>query len=361
MKSGRSGFPLVALVVGMLGCGPTGLAVVLPPADDPERHTRAPEGDLGGSGWQWQGNWGGFCGTPVSRSLFLTARHVGGSVGQSFTLNGEAYRTVARLIDPDPKSDLVLWKVCGAFPDWAPLAGGDGPSAGDRCVVFGRGLARGGEVTVTNEGEAVLRGWTWGANDGRLRWGLNTISTNGSLYLEATFDAASGSDEAMLAGGDSGGGLFVQQDGEWRLAGIHYAVDGPFRYGEGSPAFMAALFDRRGLEEQQQDGSWKGFLAEAGPRPVAFYSTSVLARRAWIESVLAAPATPEWPTVESAPTPGGPFAVVVDVTPVEGREAFRLSGQPPTGFFRLNSCLATEILQLLAVDGGMELRWRWLE
>ena len=124
---------------------------------------------------------------------------------------------------------------------------------------------------------------------------------------------------------------------------------------------MAALFDRRGLEEQQEDGSWKGFPAEAGPRPVSFYSTSVLARRAWIESVLAAQATPQLPTVESASEPEGPFEVVGDATPVEGREAFRLSGQLPVAFFRLNSCLATEILQLLPVDGGMELRWRWLE
>lgn len=48
----------------------------------------SPGGAPAGSGWQYEGKWGSFLGTPISPNLFITAGHVGGSIGQSFTYNG---------------------------------------------------------------------------------------------------------------------------------------------------------------------------------------------------------------------------------------------------------------------------------
>ena len=61
-------------------------AIIL--ADQWYRNKSAPTGTFSGSGWQWQGNWGAFTGTPIGRSYFITASHVGGAVGQSLLLNG---------------------------------------------------------------------------------------------------------------------------------------------------------------------------------------------------------------------------------------------------------------------------------
>src|SRR5262245_1407510 len=73
-----------------------------------QRNTTAPYGSWGGylvnSGWQWEGNWGNFLGTPISSKHFITAGHVGGWVGQTFTLNGTTYTTTAMY--DDPSSDL---------------------------------------------------------------------------------------------------------------------------------------------------------------------------------------------------------------------------------------------------------------
>jgi len=44
----------------------------------PTRNTSAPSSMLYNSGWQWEGKWGGFLGTPIAPNYFITAGHVGG-------------------------------------------------------------------------------------------------------------------------------------------------------------------------------------------------------------------------------------------------------------------------------------------
>src|SRR5436190_24305988 len=59
------------------------------------------------SGWQYEGSWGSFLGTPISSNLFITAGHVGGAVGQALVYNGASYTTTASY--DDPNSDLRIW------------------------------------------------------------------------------------------------------------------------------------------------------------------------------------------------------------------------------------------------------------
>src|SRR5437763_13867716 len=84
------------------------VAVLFYATADPAHNTNAPTGALTNSGWQYQGAWGPYLGTPVAARYFVTASHVGGAVGDVFHFRGIDYPTTA-LFD-DPNSDLRLWR-----------------------------------------------------------------------------------------------------------------------------------------------------------------------------------------------------------------------------------------------------------
>lgn len=345
----RALHPVAGLVLGAGAVCGGARAMVFLATDDPAHNTTEPAGELAGSGWQWQGNWRGFVGTPIAPEWFITARHLAGSVGELFHFAGASYRTTA--VFPDPASDLALWRVCGRFPTFAPLYGGH-DEVGRECVMFGRGRARGAPVVVTNEaGEAVLRGWEWGGGSGTLRWGRNHVAAlepygeTPDGLLSATFDENGGPDEAMLTGGDSGGGFFIRRDGRWELAGVAFAVEGPFRLGMDTESLHAALFDKAGLFVQE-DGVWTRVPWQAEPQPAAFYASRIAARRDWILATLAAnpePAGP--PELQAAANVTGPY-VTVTATADPAAQTLRLPVPAETAFYRLVACRATRVLGL---------------
>jgi len=80
-------------------------AVILFRTANPAANTTAPTGGLSGSGWQFEGLWGAFLGTPISpHFFFLSAKHVG-QAGASFTFDGSPYTLVREF--GDPNSDLA--------------------------------------------------------------------------------------------------------------------------------------------------------------------------------------------------------------------------------------------------------------
>jgi len=248
-----------------------------------------PGGTFANSGWQWQGSWGGFLGTPIGPHHFITAAHVGGSTNQMFQLNGVDYQPL-RMFD-DPETDLRIWQVREAFTSYAPLYRSSN-ELGHTLVVFGRGVGRGTEVLVTNAAIARVQGWRWGSSDGLVHWGANSVSRIrtgpagvGSL-LSASFDSGAGSNEAHMAGGDSGGGVFIAGDGVWKLAGINFAVDGRFNYTNSGPGFDGALFDVGGLYVGDP-ATWSFAPNQSADVPSAFYATRISQRADWIECVLA--------------------------------------------------------------------------
>ena len=215
-------------------------AVLFYSTAEANHNTTAPTGTLTNSGWESQGFWGNFLGTTVAPQYFITAEHVGGSVGNVFTFQGVDYWTSAVFDDPD--SDLRIWRINGRFPLWTELYTKN-DEVGKDVVVFGRGTQRGDEVTVSKPNGSTLKGWRWGAADGRQRWGQNqvgSIVTNGvgqigggtgigvGELLELPFNAGAGADEAALSEGDSAAGVFIKDGSAWKLAGINYAVDGPY-------------------------------------------------------------------------------------------------------------------------------------
>lgn len=261
-------------------------AVILYGTADPGANTTAPIGPLANSGWQYQGQFGSFLGTVIASNYFVTAKHIGGSVGQPFTFNNVAYTTTA--VFPDPSSDLQVWQVSGAFPIHAPLyASAPGTEVNLSLVVFGRGTQRGNSVFVGNDSH--LGGWLWGGSDAVQRWGTNVIGeivkddSFGPL-VRVPFDNNAGPNEAHLSVGDSGGAVFVFNPvtSEWELAGINLGVDGSFSTSSsGTNPFNAALFDTTGLFLQSVSVPW-----DPAPNPSAFYSTEIAVHRRFIESVV---------------------------------------------------------------------------
>lgn len=283
--------------------------------DDPAHNTERPTAELADSGWQWQGHWRGFGGTPIASYLFLTAGHVGGEVGDEFALGENRHLATARFLDSE--SDLAIWQVSSPFSSYAPLFRGF-DEAGQECVLFGRGLGRG----VAVEAGGILKGWRWGASSGALRWGRNIITEvvqepGHAALLALAFDQTGLSDEASWTGGDSGSGLFLREAGEWRLAGVAFAVDGPWRLEAEGESFSAALLDQGGLWRQDDGGSWELVPTCPYPQPTRSYATRVSSRLAWVSGIVSRWGdTPGPPLVESSADPAGEWqlelAAVVD-------------------------------------------------
>ena len=89
------------------------------------------------------------------------------------------------------------------------------------------------------------------------------------------------------------------EDGVWKLAGVHYGVDGPYGYTSGGSTFNAALSDRGGMYR-----SGVLFADNAADNPGVAYSTSIAPNLSWINSVVAVP-VPEPGTVALMALGGG--------------------------------------------------------
>jgi hypothetical protein len=312
------GLPIFCLLLA-LGWAGRSDAVIFLETDDPQHHTSTP-GD--NSGWQYEGKFNGFLGVPIAPHFFITAKHFYGTVGDIFYFHGDSYVTIA--YHPSPSTtDLMIWEVRHdkPFPVCAPLSSGV-VDIGATATVFGRGTQRGAAVVVSGES----KGWQWGTYDYVVRWGRNTVVNKwidpkyGEL-LYCNFDNPGIADECHLSDKDSGGGLFVLEDGLWRLAGVNFTVDGPFRTGPEGTAFHAALYDMGGLQYLDGDPPvWINREEQAANIPAAFYCSRISAAMPWITSVapeagsLAPESYSAWqrlyftPAQIATPTTTGPLA-----------------------------------------------------
>lgn len=347
---------MAGFVVGLL-VPQTCPALIFCETGDPAYNTTAPTGELAGSGWELQGRWRSFLGTPIARNLFITAKHVGGAPGELFSFQGTDYTVIEAFADP--QSDLRIFKVCGLFPAYAGLYSRS-DELGKRVVLFGRGTRRGAEV----QGPALigeeLKGWRWGTPDGVLRWGENVVSTNvaaglgtGAL-LGLDFNANGGPNEAHFSSGDSGGAVFIQDGGGWKLAGINYAVDGPFNTTNQGAGFNAALFDAGGMfVTNSVTGGWDELPESPLDLPSAAYATRISSRLDWINSIIAQHALESLvPVLESTENLGVEFAEHQGHAVDEPNRQIRLAA--PAGnnlFLRLRGCLVYKILSTWRENG----------
>lgn len=274
------------LIAALLLIATSAHAVILYRSGDPNENTTAPAGADANSGWQYEGDWGGFLGTPFAPHHFLSAAHIGDAGNSILVYQSVTYHVIDSTYDA--QSDLVIWKVAEEFPTFAPLYART-DEVGRRVIAIGRGTQRGAPLFLS----AALKGWDWGAGDAVRRWGENTFSgvvpfgANNDL-LFANFDQAGLPNECHLSVGDSGGAAFVNDGSAWKLAGIHYSVDGYFYTNAmGDGEFIAALFDARGYHNQ--DGDNYPLIEGAAAVPTAFYSTRISTRLPWICRTIAEP------------------------------------------------------------------------
>lgn len=282
-----------AAVIPLLFSALTLDAVILYRTGDPAANTSEPTGTLAGSGWNCQGTFGGFLGTAIAPEFFVTADHIG-MQSDVFVYQGKSYSIIASI--KDPESDLRIYQVSEPFPSFAPLYTATNEN-GKQLVAFGKGTQR-GEPIITN---GVLNGWRWGAWDSVQRWGQNVVDQADERYIRAAFNQNGLTNEAHLTGGDSGGGIFINDNGIWKLAGIAYAVSGPF-FTE-TETVDAAIFDERGLYSSSARTT---VVTGSSPKPSYFYATRISQRITWINSIIYPNGVPEptpTPTPSTTPAP----------------------------------------------------------
>jgi len=181
----------------------------------------------------------------IGNGYVLTAAHTYGPT--SVILDGVGYSvdTSFSAISFTPL-DVRLYKILNppALP-LIPLPDAADGDLGTTCTMIGWGKGKGAIVTD--------KGWQWGDDSTKAkRWGTNTTqSTTMQLsYLAYSYNATytlfnagrvnlTGQTEASAAMSDSGGGLFQQFAGTWKLAGLLTLAN----YDTGLYPNGAALYD----------------------------------------------------------------------------------------------------------------------
>lgn len=243
----------IAIVGGVVGLGAGSAHAVIQYSTDQRNTAPAPD-SIAFPAWQWQGVFGSFLATAIGPNHIVTAQHTLGDPGnlvRDFHYNGMVFQT-----DPtfngvgyasDPDSDLLVFRVTESLPAWATLYTSN-DEQNKALVTVGRGTQRGEPLLVNG----VQKGWLWGADDRVQSWGQNQLIApvadfENGLGEMLRFDFSATAGDTALSQGDSGGGTFVQHNGQWKLAGINYAAEAQFKLTVGGTTLFASVYDRSGL------------------------------------------------------------------------------------------------------------------
>lgn len=267
---------LCLFVAGFFASIRPAFAIIL--VNGPEaRNLTAPTGAYANSGWQLLGSWGGVLGTPIAPHFFVSAKHAGfPSDGTLHTVSGD-YTVINAFYDAS--SDLALYKVAQIFTDFAPIYKGSTETTLGDAVLYGNGTDRGSPLLVNG----TQQGWNWGAADFQRSWGTNAVSdivdfgpSLGDLMIFTVDQQTSPSTEGAVTGWDSGGPVFVRDNGVWKLAGINYGVE--TYSGDGVNGIEATAWDTRGL--YVFNGSGYDFVPSSltAPQPGVFGATRISSR-----------------------------------------------------------------------------------
>ena len=223
---------LAGVVLCALAVGPAAGVVLHPPSGGGQEQVPPGQRPSDAVVGRWDGT--GSC-VAIGPSRVLTTRHQHGEVGLTVEIDGVAY-VVSRYFS-HPRADLRLAELTlgGAPANLSeyvePYRQSDEVS--QVLVIGGYGLGRGQELQT--DGMTYAYQWAPGPND-TLRWGRNRVDGTSTAYggyttkvLVADFDDVGGGGhvtyEAALGDHDSGGGWFVNDGGQWKLAGLSRGVE----------------------------------------------------------------------------------------------------------------------------------------
>ena len=175
------------------------------------------------------GQFGGASAVAVGSNVFLTAKHVGGTIGSIFTLPAfsESFIVTGRYNDPD--ADFSVLSVAGTLPGYYSITTQNVVSNNAQITMVGYG------PTGTTNGAG--NGYTITGGSGIRHYGENTVDLDQTLNLSSAegFNPPSPASTSLvsilknigdsaLTGGDSGGGWFYDDHGVQRLVGINSFV-----------------------------------------------------------------------------------------------------------------------------------------
>lgn len=241
---------LLAAVLG-LPAGRAAALVVHPEAsvtlDDPALLSEF--GDFGW--WSHVGRVGDGSAIYLDNGWVLTANHVGAGM---FTLHGQNYSRdlgvpAVQLTNPDNSpADLLLFRLNQNLPLPAMAIADQPPITCDTVLMLSEGRMQQVSSTTWSVNTAD-NPWTWTTPPVQsslsqitgylttttrdLRWGLNALTSDTSFVslgpvgiwgFNTQFDSDGLAYEAQPVKGDSGGGVFVEADGAWALAGVIVAI-----------------------------------------------------------------------------------------------------------------------------------------
>ncbi len=225
---------------------------------------------------------GGFTATPIKSNMIIAPSHIFPGSTTSFAYsNGTMTTTTYTVQVVATLDDLAIWEVqSGSFSLTAPIYTGSS-EVGSTIVDLGRGYLR---------GTAVTGGWDWGGGQGPLTWGTNTVSaidantqlgTSGSLggdFLQYDFDnGSSNPNECMVTPFDSGGGVFINNNGQYQLAAINTEYNQVFDSG-GNP-IDATLDDTYGYYNEVSPNN---FVKITTHTPESSFSTRISSKQNFV-------------------------------------------------------------------------------
>jgi hypothetical protein len=234
----------------------------------------------------YEGDFNSFTGTAVAPRFMLSANHVvGGPTGQFEFNNGTATATTYNIQLVASVDDLACWEIAPStstnFSVYAPIYTGSSET-GSTVVDLGRGFVR---------GPAIAGGWSWLGGQGPLSWGTNTVAsidtntqlgTSGSLggdFLQYDFDNnSSNPNECIITMFDSGGGVFINDNGTYKLAGVNSLVDSVFD--SSGNAIQGSLYDVYGYYTYNSSNHLVQ-ITQHGPE--SSYATRVSSRATVVE------------------------------------------------------------------------------
>lgn len=182
--------------------------------------------------WNNVGTRGGGGGIYLGNGWAATANHIG--MGD-LNLNGNVYSAVGGS-QVNITSDLILYKVNGAPNLPTVTLSTAAPSYAAPVVMIGTGRDRHPERTTWrvengNWVQSDTGSYTgYHTHDSQSkRWGTNNVYrtnvTSGDMVFFSTrFDQGGSQFEAQGVGYDSGGSVFIKQNGQWVLAGLMHNV-----------------------------------------------------------------------------------------------------------------------------------------